>query len=73
MRFRRDKNKVRIEIDFDKATEELKVKVEPKSTRPTEIIQVFMLAINVINQILQKELKKKQKEEKKPKQLVYIG
>jgi len=72
MRFKRKKTKTYIKIEFDKKTQEIRIEVEPETVRPTEIIQTLMLAINVISQTLQKELKAK-KEKKKPKKLGYIG
>lgn len=71
MLWKRKKTKIHIQIEFDKETEEMKIVGLPSSTRPTELIQVLMFAINVINQTLQEELEKKKPEEKK--KLTYIG
>jgi len=67
MRWWRKNNKIEIEIEFDKETEEIKIVVNPVTTRPVEILQTLMLAINTINTALQDAIEE-DKKQKNPKQ-----
>jgi len=67
MKFWRKHNKIEINIEFDKETEEIKIIVNPVTIRPVEILQTLMLAINTINTALQDAIEE-DKEHKKPKQ-----
>lgn len=58
-----DKNKVKIKISFNKKTQDINVDVSPEVTRPTELIQILMYAINAVNTKLQEELDKEGTEE----------
>ena len=66
------KNIIKLKIEFDKDSKEMELKVKPKDTRPTEIIQMLIFAVNILNQALSPELKEMNKESKKEK-LDYVG
>lgn len=70
MLLRKKKNKVRLSIEFNKKTKQLVLVCKPPNKKPTEIIQILMLAINVVDEALKKELGESRKKEKK---ISYIG
>lgn len=71
MRWRRKEKKVEIRIIYDRDKQDIKIICTPQSLKPTEIIQVMMVAIDTVNEALQKALRE-EKEKKKGKDSSYI-
>lgn len=70
----RRKKKVHIKIEFKKDTKEIEIVCEPTGTRPTELIQILLYAINTIDMAVKKELGKASNPKKEKKRsLSYIG
>ena len=56
MKFIKKEHTKRVIIEFNTENKDINIEVYPSTSKPTEIIQILMLSINVINDTLQKEL-----------------
>ena len=74
MLWKRKTKNTEIKIIFNQKTQDIKLVCVPANSKPTEIIQILMFAINTVNIVLQKTLEEEAiKKGKKLKEPTYVS